>query len=497
MKKYLLILSVVVLFASFAGAEDSESLDLNAGQQISQKTEGPKKVGYHIYVPGNYTKSSRLPLLVTFSPGGGGRGMMNTFKAAGEKFGWIVVGCDQLKNGLDRKDATPIEDEVMDEILRRIPHSRLYLGGFSGGGMRCFTISRRRNDPINGIISLGGWMGGAKYYDDDYPKGMYVAIINGDQDKNANCWVKNDTAALRKHDAIVKYFTFPGKHQAAPAGTIEKAVNWIEEPIQKEKVERLSNAYKSKKYAEAYNLAEKFASQEPGNSPQCIMAKELRGVLLKKGKVQSEKLLAAKSIRISKVTKFVNDWGKTNPLTKNARDFINKKGAEQAETLLAQEPLGRKAFRKYLLIWKGYPCAEPIAEGFNKMGEDVLKALQKKKAGKKKLKSFVKYWQSYPCTAKVVEELNSDGEKELEKLLAKSKPSASLLMVFTKKWHGYPVNKKAWKALSEMAGKKLNEIAQISRKSSRKSKLSSFIRKYKGTPAAEKAQKMLTKLKQK
>jgi hypothetical protein len=58
---------------------------------------------------------------------------------------------------------------------------------------------------------------------------MAVAIINGESDKNANAWVADDTAALRRSSCRIKAFPFPGAHVVAPPDITDHAIAWLEE----------------------------------------------------------------------------------------------------------------------------------------------------------------------------------------------------------------------------------------------------------------------------
>jgi hypothetical protein len=94
--------------------------------------------------------------------------------------------------------------------------------------MRSYRLAARRRDvKFAGILAFGGWMGGAEHQQQGYPKGMAVAMINGDKDKNANFWVEGDTKVLKKYKWKVQYFSFPGGHAMAPPDVINKAIEWI------------------------------------------------------------------------------------------------------------------------------------------------------------------------------------------------------------------------------------------------------------------------------
>lgn len=79
-----------------------------------------------------------------------------------------------------------------------------------------------------GILAFGGWMGGAEYQKNySFPKGMAVAMVNGDSDKGANGWIESDSKVLKKEKCEVESFHFPGGHSMAPPDVIDEAIAWI------------------------------------------------------------------------------------------------------------------------------------------------------------------------------------------------------------------------------------------------------------------------------
>lgn len=215
---------------SFSEAESRDKIALEAGQLLHRATEGPTRTAYHIAVPDRYDPASPPPLLVVFSPGGDGLGMLNQVRAAANRAGWIVIGCDSLKNGMKDEESSPIEKELMNDIRKFIPYDRmrLYYGGFSGGALRGYRMTVDFGDRCAGILAFGGWLGGEEGAQRPFQKRMSVAIVNGDQDEGARSFESSDKAALEKRRCAVKVFRFPGGHAVAPPEVIDEAVNWLE-----------------------------------------------------------------------------------------------------------------------------------------------------------------------------------------------------------------------------------------------------------------------------
>ncbi|WP_298365772.1 sialate O-acetylesterase [uncultured Lutibacter sp.] len=203
---------------------------LKPGSTIRIKALGKTNMIYNVYTPTSYSKNKLSPIIIAFSPAGNGAGILNQMRESAEKFGWILVGCDKLKNGM--KDVAleqKMEDEVMDDILKNIPHNsnRIYLAGFSGGAMRAYSLTTRRPETYAGVIAYGGWLGGKDFQDKEYQSGMYVAVVNGEKDKGANKWKEIDSKTLIKNNCEVKHFSHEGGHKIAPPKITNEVLSWL------------------------------------------------------------------------------------------------------------------------------------------------------------------------------------------------------------------------------------------------------------------------------
>lgn len=200
-----------------------------AGKVSSEKTDAGNS--FHVYYPKSYSLETKPPLLILFSPGGQGRGMMKNFMRGSDALGWVLVGCDKLKNGMDDKVGDAIFSDLLPEIEERVDHdpARIYLGGFSGGAMRAYRYTAKFERPWKGVVACGGWLGGEEYFDLAYAKRMAVAIVNGENDRNANSWIDRDSEVLKGRRAKVEVFKFPGGHQVGPPDVMERVMTWLQE----------------------------------------------------------------------------------------------------------------------------------------------------------------------------------------------------------------------------------------------------------------------------
>jgi predicted esterase len=229
------------LGVAFANAifEIEKKLDVAQFKNVNQlkpgsvqkfKAIGSTNMMYHVYTPTSFSLSKKAPIIVSFSPGGRGDGMLAKLKVSAEKVGWILVGCDKLKNGMkDLEREKKMEDEVLNDIFKNIPHDKnqIYLAGFSGGAMRAYNITPWRKETFAGIIAYGGWLGGKNYQNIDFQDNLKVAMVNGWKDKGANHWNEIDKKTLLKHKATVKMFRHDGGHQVPSSDITDKVLAWF------------------------------------------------------------------------------------------------------------------------------------------------------------------------------------------------------------------------------------------------------------------------------
>ncbi|HEX7289415.1 MAG TPA: hypothetical protein VF532_24745 [Candidatus Angelobacter sp.] len=184
---------------------------------------------YALYLPSQYTPERGWPIIYAFDPFAHGKTAVETYKDAAEKYGYIVVGSNNAKNGPSAPEMTAAQ-AVWQDTHRRltIDKDRVYVTGLSGGArfatsfaLYCYTCE------IAGVIAHGA----------SYPVPMkeikgandhflyYVAV--GDADFNLP-----EILTLRKkkeeQGAQFKIKVYPGPHQWAPPAVVEDALEWLD-----------------------------------------------------------------------------------------------------------------------------------------------------------------------------------------------------------------------------------------------------------------------------
>ncbi|MFH1022256.1 MAG: hypothetical protein V1809_02585 [Planctomycetota bacterium] len=140
------------------GAAPSPATSEPPPGQIHMKiaTRHDPKQTYALYLPKNYTPSRKWPILYGFSPTAEGRHPAQLFRDAAERFGWIVVGSNNARNG----PSEPINDAIAalwkDTWARySIDETRLYATGFSGGARVAYRFAMHAEKTFAGIVPCG------------------------------------------------------------------------------------------------------------------------------------------------------------------------------------------------------------------------------------------------------------------------------------------------------------------------------------------------------
>jgi hypothetical protein len=130
-----------VLFAWLPGSSASGQ-DLVAGEIIDRVVcAADPSQSYALYVPKQYTPSRPWPVIFAFDPGARGRVPVDRYQAAAERYGYIVAGSNNSRNGGMEfpKVLAALTNDVASRLA--VDPKRVYLAGMSGGAR---TGTRRR-----------------------------------------------------------------------------------------------------------------------------------------------------------------------------------------------------------------------------------------------------------------------------------------------------------------------------------------------------------------
>ena len=199
-----------------------------AGQVIDRiENRNDASQSYALYLPASYSAGKTYPVVYAFDPAGTGKLPVSLYKALAEKYGYILIGSNNIKNGLTWSETKTIADQLARDASTRfsIDTSRIYLLGFSGGGRVAHGIAVS-SPSITGAISCGASApaGGSK----DPRKDHYFIALVGNRDLNYSEVKKYDLVDMAGHNVKHALVTFDGKHEWPPLEVMNEAFLWME-----------------------------------------------------------------------------------------------------------------------------------------------------------------------------------------------------------------------------------------------------------------------------
>lgn len=182
---------------------------------------------YAVYTPSYYSEEKAWPIIYIFEPGARGVLPVNIFKRAAEKWGYIVVGSNNSKNG--HWDVVfEAANAMFDDTHKRfnVDKNRIYTSGFSGGARAAIAIAALTK-KIRGVIGCGaGSSNSIEHQLNVENKVPYVGVI-GDIDMNY-LEVKKQEKTFNNIGIKNIRLVWPSIHQWPPSHMIDKAIQWME-----------------------------------------------------------------------------------------------------------------------------------------------------------------------------------------------------------------------------------------------------------------------------
>jgi predicted esterase len=272
-------LSVIVVLLAHSASPAITQTDSIPRGQIVERVEAlnDSSQSYALYLPSNYTPNRKWPVLYAFDPGARGRVPVERFKEAGEKYGWIVLGSNNSRNGPMDVVVNAWNAMQTDTHQRfAIDELRMYATGFSGGARAAVRIAIACK-CLAGVIASG-----AGFPIDVAPSPpmhfVFFGAVGVDDFNYPE--LKNLQEPLTKAGISHRVQTFDGRHEWPPVSVTTAAVEWMElQAIKTSKrprddgfinaiwQQRLTDAKtleESKKYYEAYQLYLELAESFKG-----------------------------------------------------------------------------------------------------------------------------------------------------------------------------------------------------------------------------------------
>jgi hypothetical protein len=223
----ILLLAALLFSFLFAQPVLARAQELTAGQLIDRVIcKADQSQSYALFIPSNYTPARKWPIIYCFDPGARGSLPVERFKEAAEKYGYIVAGSNNSRNGPGVPMKLIINSLLEDTHERlEIDDSRVYTAGFSGGARLACAVGYMFNSKIAGVIASGGGFPQNITPSRDTPFALFGAA--GIEDFNL-IEMTRLAKTLNEHGVPNRVEIFEGRHEWLPGELCVEAIEWME-----------------------------------------------------------------------------------------------------------------------------------------------------------------------------------------------------------------------------------------------------------------------------
>ncbi len=288
---------------------------------------------FSIYLPSGYDSLKKHPVVIFFDAHGNGKLPMEKYKSIAEKWGYVFVGSNSSKNGMDGNQATRIGNELIAEVSKivNVNEQEIILCGFSGGARVASNIALT-NNAVKGLICNSAAP----------PQPMHGKVyvgLAGLGDMNY-LEMKKFMGFQSGNDFPYELLVFDGKHEWAPVNMMQNALLICSTYDMATRIYDL-DASKSDALEETI-----LAQADSIKKTSCLIANNLLQTGLKTaGKPSAHDTLILKKRRIESAA---NSFEK-NPCVKSDRDAWRKAEVEEKKL---QEELASAIMSQDTLWWK-------------------------------------------------------------------------------------------------------------------------------------------------
>jgi predicted esterase len=211
--------------AQQAAANGENSRVFPVGKIVPQVASFAKpEQSYALFLPSQYSPQKLWPIVYAFDPGARGKTPVELMKDAAERYGYIVVGSNNSRNGSWRIEAEAAQAMLLDTQERlAIDVHRAYFAGFSGGARVAARLAQLCK------CTAGLLLNGAGFQPEDSgspDRTVAVFAAAGIYDFNYAEIVRMDDALEKLHYAHFLR-AFDGPHQWAPSKAMAEALAWF------------------------------------------------------------------------------------------------------------------------------------------------------------------------------------------------------------------------------------------------------------------------------
>lgn len=182
---------------------------------------------FKVYVPKGVSFQKKVPLVLTFSPGGNPEHSMSVWKPVADRYKWIVYGTSSSRNGMQFEQTFDNLLPELKKVLRDYPVDRgkVIATGLSGGGMVSYGLAARHPKLIRAVVVNTGMMH-EHFQNSGFPRSKLAVLLASPTDFRYQ-EMKRDRKFLKKQGWDLKWLEFKGGHTFAPSKSYFEAAAWL------------------------------------------------------------------------------------------------------------------------------------------------------------------------------------------------------------------------------------------------------------------------------
>lgn len=304
----LLVLSTGIWSTEIKNGEINRNIKCSANPDIS----------YSLYLPSDYSKVEKWPLIFAMEPAARTKIPLNLFRNIAEDLGYIVVCSDNVRNEPWMEFFRAV-NAVWQDVNSKfsIDRKRIIATGFSGGSRGASLFFNITDIYPSGIIACGA----ALTKNPDYKsisKSFYYGIV-GEEDFNFNeMIVLSDLLNKKKIDNCLDITK--GRHRWPDKNVLYRAVKWIRLFEMKRKKIKFKKDFINSTYMELVNYAKTLIKEK-----KYFYGVKYLGYVEKFFKDFKAKITGTYTKKIGiKSKKYLNDKKKIYKLMEDELKFIEK-----------------------------------------------------------------------------------------------------------------------------------------------------------------------------
>lgn len=213
---------------------------------------------YALYVPSRYSPDRAWPVVFAFDPGARGKLPVDLMKDGAERYGYIVLGSNNSRNGAWKPEMDAADTMLQDAQLRfNVDLKRIYFAGLSGGARVASQLAQLCKCSAGVLLSGAGFSRNSPpLRETAFPVFSAVGTLDFNYSELIPLQDQLEQAGYPHWLRV-----FDGRHEWAPAEVMEEAFAWFRIEAMHDKREPRDDGFVAAQLKRAVSVAEESATK--------------------------------------------------------------------------------------------------------------------------------------------------------------------------------------------------------------------------------------------